>query len=67
MLNERLTKAFRKPEVLGSLTPTDILAENEVLLVEWKVDWARLGMTRTALSIALALAGGLDGGGVLQM
>lgn len=67
VLNEQLTKAFRKPEVLGSLTLMDILAENEVLLVEWKVDWARLAMTRAALGIALTLVGGLDGVGVLQM
>jgi hypothetical protein len=59
VLNEQLTKAFRKPEVLGSLSLTDVVAENEVLLVEWKVNWARVGMARTALKIALALIGGL--------
>jgi hypothetical protein len=38
VLNEPLTKAFRKPGVLGSLTLPDMLAKNKVLLVEWKVD-----------------------------
>jgi hypothetical protein len=67
VFNEQLTKAFRKPEVLGSLTMTDILTDNEVLLVEWKIDWARLGLARTVLNVALALVGGLDGAGVFQM
>ena len=67
MLNEQLTKAFQKPKVLGSLSLTDVAAENEVLLVEWKVNWARVGMARTALKIALVLIGGLEGTGVFQM
>jgi hypothetical protein len=67
VFNEQINNAFRKPEVLGSLTLQDILAENEVLLVEWKVDWARLGLARTVLSVALALVGGLDNAGVFQM
>lgn len=67
VFNEQLTKAFRKPEVLGSLSLTDILTDNEVLLVEWKIDWARLGLARTVLNVALALVGGLDGASVFQM
>jgi hypothetical protein len=38
VLNEPLTKAFRKPGALGPLTLTNMFAENKVLLVEWKVD-----------------------------
>jgi len=38
VLNEPLTKAFRQPGVLSSLTLTDMLGENKVLLVEWKDD-----------------------------
>ena len=67
VFSERLTKAFRKPEILGSLTLTDILAENQVLLVEWKVDCARVALARTALNLAIALVGGLDDDGVIQM